>query len=252
MKKILCIIALVSFFYIVKKIRNPEIKKNVVIGMMNGYPPYMDITSDGNQQGFDVDIVKGIEKELGVSIEIKDLGNLSTLFLALENESIDAVMSGLDITTERAKNYDIIYYHGEKNDKAYIVSLNNTINENNLVTFHWRIAAEPGSSNEAILKKKTNVTIISLQTYTEMMMHLKNKTIDGFLLDVSQIERFKSINDKELSFFEIKIPDQLFTNGIGIACKKGSPLKDKLQEAITKLIENGTIKKDAEKWGLLK
>lgn len=115
MKKIfLLIIMSTIIFYFLKKMTQDITKKEITVGMMNGYPPYMDISDNGTLEGFDVSIIKTLEKELGTTIAIKDLGNLSTLFLALENETIDAVLSGLDITKERAKNYEIVYYFGEK------------------------------------------------------------------------------------------------------------------------------------------
>lgn len=240
-------------FYFLKKMTQDITKKEITVGMMNGYPPYMDISDNGTLEGFDVSIIKTLEKELGTTIAIKDLGNLSTLFLALENETIDAVLSGLDITKERAKNYEIVYYFGEKNDRAYIVTLKDTINKENLYQNFWKIGIEPGSSNEVILQKKENLQIIPLANYTEMMVHLKNKKIDGFLLDVSQIERLKKINDDTISFIEIVIPEEFITNGIGIIFKKGkTKAKEKIQAAITKLIENGTITKLAQIWELQK
>lgn len=254
MKKIFFLIIMsTTIFYFLKKTTQGITKKEMTVGMMNGYPPYMDISAHGTLEGFDVSITKALEKELGISIVIKDLGNLSTLFLALENETIDAVLSGLDITKERAKNYEIVYYFGEKNDRAYIVTLKDTINKENLYQNFWRIGIEPGSSNEVILQKKENLQIIPLANYTDMMVHLKNKKIDGFLLDVSQIERLKKINDDTISFIEIVIPEEFITNGIGIIFKKGNTkAKEKIQAAITKLIENGTVTKLAEVWELQK
>lgn len=220
--------------------------------MMNGYPPYMDIEKNGEIVGFDVDIAKAIEKEIKQPILIKDFGNLSSLFLALETEAIDCIMSGLDITKERAKEYEIIYYHGEKNNHAYIVTLKNGPTCEDFAIKNWKIAVEPGSSNESILKDHKNLTLFPLLNYVDMMLQLKNKNIDGFLLDVSQIKRFQDLNDPELSFFKIEIPEELITNGIGIVLKRGNfDLKEKLQNAITHLIHNDTINELAHRWKVL-
>lgn len=220
--------------------------------MMNGYPPYMDIEKNGEIIGFDVDIAKAIEKEIKQPIIIKDLGNLSSLFLALETEAIDCIMSGLDITKERAKEYEIIYYHGEKNNHAYIVTLKNGPTSEDFTIKNWKIAVEPGSSNESILKNHKNLRLFPLLNYVDMMLQLKNKNIDGFLLDVSQIKRFQDLNDPELSFFKIEIPEELITNGIGIVLKRGNfGLKEKLQNAITHLIHNNIINELAHRWKLL-
>lgn len=49
------------------------------------------------------------------------------------------------------------------------------------------------------------------------------------------------------------IPEEFITNGIGIIFKKGkTKAKEKIQAAITKLIENGTITKLAQIWELQK
>lgn len=46
----------------------------------------------------------------------------------------------------------------KKNDRAYIVTLKDTINKENLYQNFWKIGIEPGSSNEVILQKKRKFT----------------------------------------------------------------------------------------------
>ena len=50
---------------------------------------------------------------MGKKLIIKDLGSMTPLFIALENESIDAIIWGLSIIQERLKKVEMIRYQGD-------------------------------------------------------------------------------------------------------------------------------------------
>lgn len=220
--------------------------------MMNGYPPYMDITSTGGMVGFDVEIADYISQELGCEVEIKDLGSLNTLFIALEKNTIDCIMSGLDITKKRKAGYEVVFYRGEKINYCYLVSSKACpINELQLKEKKWKIAVEPGSSQESTLLKLQNLEIISLTNNADMMLNLENSKVDGFIVDISQINKFKNI-EKNLIYVPIEIPEEYITEGIGILIKKGNhKMVNLIAPVIEKLIKDKIIKQLEQKWGLL-
>ena len=119
-KKIITI--LISFLFILLLFYKKKINKNDInIGVMSGWYPYCDYNKNNNLEGFDIDIIKEIEKIINKKIIIKDLGSLSSLFLALKSKKIDAVFSALDITNERKKNYNMIRYTGPDNKNICLV-----------------------------------------------------------------------------------------------------------------------------------
>jgi len=76
-----------------------------VIGTSADFPPFEYVNETGAIVGLDIDIANEIAKELGVKLEIKDLG-FASLITALENKQIDSILAGMTITAERQQKVD--------------------------------------------------------------------------------------------------------------------------------------------------
>ena len=93
-------------------------KGTLVVGLSADYPPY-EFTAkvDGKTKyvGIDIDLAKQFAKDMGVKLVIKNM-NFDSLLVALETHKVDAVISGMNPTTERQKSVDFsnIYYTGGK------------------------------------------------------------------------------------------------------------------------------------------
>lgn len=83
----------------------PDPSAPLRIGLEAAYPPFETKTSAGEFEGFDIDLVRRIGKELGREVEIQDL-QFDTLLLKLAAGDLDLVCSGLSFTEERAKKVD--------------------------------------------------------------------------------------------------------------------------------------------------
>lgn len=244
---ILLLLSSIFAYFIFFKKTNTENK--IIVGMMNGYPPFMDINKDGLMVGSDIDIVTEIEKELNIKIEIKDLGCLSSLFIALEQGNIDVMISGLDLTQKRKSGFEAILYGGTKITEAYFITTKNgPQSEYDLQSKPWIISAEPGSSIEPALDQYPYITKKNITSFADMILQLNQNKVDACLIDSCQIERFKAAMPN-LMYFSVSIPEEFIIEGLGILIKKGnSKIKNLLKPVIEKLLENGTIKNIEKKW----
>ncbi len=82
---------------------NQVIKRNkLIVGMEVGFFPFEYADTQGQPDGFDVDLVKLAAEELGVTIEIKDM-EFSGLIPSLQGGRVDIIISGMTRTLARAK-----------------------------------------------------------------------------------------------------------------------------------------------------
>src|SRR5207249_4261464 len=66
----------------------------LVIGTAAGYAPFVSINKQGEYEGFDIDVAQALTKKMGKKLVLKDLGSMTSLFMALEQGSIDAIIWG--------------------------------------------------------------------------------------------------------------------------------------------------------------
>jgi polar amino acid transport system substrate-binding protein len=79
-----------------KIIKNGEIR----IGMTGNQPPYSMKTKNDKLMGYDVDLANILAESMGVKLKIVEMP-FSKLMPALQNDQVDAILSGMTITPER-------------------------------------------------------------------------------------------------------------------------------------------------------
>ncbi len=249
---IISLIAVVILLYTQNFFKKAE--KPLIVGMMNGWVPYMHINNNGQMEGFDVDIVKEIEKITKKNIIIKDLGSLSSLFIALEQNTVDAILSGLDVTQKRKESYDFILYGGDKTKLTQfycITKKNGPKNENDLINNSYNIGLESALSWESTLNKYENINKIYTSSTAEMLLQLQQDKIDAFFIDPVNVNRLIK-NTPELNYFAIDIDESVKIDGIGIFIKKGNTdIKELLENAVKQLTEKNIIDFLINKWQLI-
>ncbi len=96
----------------------------IVVGTEGTYSPNSYHDEDGNLVGFDVDVARGVAKQLGVDIEFVE-SEWDSLFGGMDSGRIDIVVNEVEYSDERAVKYDFsepyTYVHG-----ALLVAEENT------------------------------------------------------------------------------------------------------------------------------
>lgn len=212
----------------------------ITVGLSADYPPF-EFKQGNKLAGFDVDLAKEIGKQLGATIEIKEM-NFAMLFSALNHGEIDLIISSVTINEEKAQHYDFStpYYH----DTYAILHKGNTLsNIENLK--EKKIACQMGTTGmQAWIKDHvSNANIILMDTMPQMAEALKANHIDAALMDTTQAKEFVK-NSKNLTYTVVGS----VTNGTGIVMKKGSRLKGDIDKAIEKLSKNDFLKVLEDKW----
>ncbi len=213
-----------------------QIKKagKIVLGTSADYPPYefhKEINKKDEIIGFDIEIAKEIAKDLGVTLEIKDM-KYEGLLAALDSGNIDFILAGMTPTEERKKNVDFtkIYYTAiqrvavRAEDKDKYKSIEDLKGK--------KVAGQKGATQEKIIKEQMpNSELKALGKISDLMLELKNKKVEALVVEQPVAEAYLSKN-KDLVLADIKLNTE--DSGSAIAVKKGNP---ELVEAMNKTLD---------------
>src|SRR6185295_2273496 len=88
-------------FFTYYSTHTPSAKQDTLtVGVIIGYAPFAMLNNKTEPEGFDIDIAKAIAHALNKELVIKDM-DLSGLLIALQQGSLDCVLTNLSITPER-------------------------------------------------------------------------------------------------------------------------------------------------------
>ena len=223
-----------------------QIKKagKIIVGTSADYPPYefhKEVNGKDTIVGFDIEIAKSLAKDLGVTLEIKDL-KYDGLLAALEAGNIDFIISGMTPTPERQQSVDFtkIYYTAVQTaviraeDKDKFKTIDDLKGK--------RVGAQKGATQEQIVTKQMpGSEMKSLSKISDLMLDLKNKKTDALVVELPVATAYLSKNP-DLIISDIKLSTE--DSGSAIAVKKGSSdLVDAMNASLDKLMNDKTVDK---------
>ena len=216
-------------------------EKVYVIGTNAEYPPF-EYLEDGKVCGLDADIIAAIAQKLNIQYKWSNT-NFDGLIPALQTKKMDAVIAGMSITPERAKavNFSIPYL---SSNVAFIANKSKPINGiEDLENKNY--GAELGTTKEATARKIKGATVTPFSSNTGALVALKSGKIDGIVLDESVAVKFVENNP------ELMLVGALEGEPKAIAFNKDdTELMEKFNKALQELIDDGTIQKLREKYGV--
>jgi polar amino acid transport system substrate-binding protein len=215
------------------------------------YPP--EESYQGSKAvGSDIDIGTAIAAQMGVKATFKNT-TFDSIIAALTAKKCDAIISGMNDTPARRKQVDFVDYL--KVGQSLMVKSGNPEHITSLASLSGKsVSVESGTTNRDFLAAqsaklvkagKKAITIKTFPKDTDAASALKAGRVDAYFGD-SPVAAYYA--DKDKSFAIGGSPINPIP--IGIAIRKGDPLKAATQQALNALYANGTIKKIAAKWGM--
>jgi polar amino acid transport system substrate-binding protein len=218
----------------------------LVVGTASGYYPFEMVDKKNELVGFDVDIAKGIAKEMGVQIEFQNYA-FSGLIPALQSSKIDLVIAGMTVTDKRKEVVDF-------SDTYFVSGQALLVNK-----------SVPNVKKPEDLDKKDFVIAVSMGTTADQTASriFKNATVKKF--EGSALAGLELLNGKAqavvhetpwVAIYQRMNPDKTYailepftTEDLGIAVPKGNPeLVTWLNAFLKKYKESGEYKKAYAYW----
>ncbi|MFP4168383.1 MAG: ABC transporter substrate-binding protein [Desulfonatronovibrionaceae bacterium] len=238
---LLCVAAV--FCFMAAPVQAKDIDK-VRIGTEGAYPPFNYMDSDGNVQGFDIDIAKALCEAMDVECEFVTQ-EWSGMIPGLLAKKYDAIIASMSITEERKQKVDFTdkYYQ----TPAKFVAKKGTIEDINKDTLEGKVVGvQRATIHENFVQDKFGdvVEVKSYETLEEANMDLVSGRLDLVCADSVPLQG--SLLDKDFGEdFTFVGPgytdEEWFGEGIGIALRKeDDQLRKMFNKAIKKIREDGT------------
>ena len=224
-----------------ESVENIKSKGTLVVGTSADFPPYeFHATIDGkdNIVGMDISIAEKIAEDLGVELEVQDIG-FDSLLPALEVGKVDIIVAGMSATNERRESVDFsdVYYIGGQN--IVVRPSDNEIYTSKGDLNAKKIGVQTGSIQESLAKDQMpESSIMSLSKITDLILALKTNKIEAIIMEKPSAMAYVA-NDKDLATFDGGFILEEDEQGAAVAVKKGSSnLVGAINQSISTINEN--------------
>ena len=211
----------------------------------NAYVPfeYLDEES-GELVGFDIDLINALAEEAGIEIEIETL-EFAGIVAGLGSGKFDIGIAGMTITEERKENIDFTQPYYEAG-LILAVTEENVDEIQSIDDVDGKVVAtRQGSTSQEYLEEKTDATPEAFPEIVEAYQNVLAGRADAVLYDLPNVQYY---SEKEAGGKLVTVGEKLTGEDYGIGFPKGSELRDKIDDALTTLKENGTYDDIYEKW----
>jgi polar amino acid transport system substrate-binding protein len=220
------------------------------MGIEAAYPPFNNKDASGQVVGFDVDIGNALCAKMKVECEIVT-SDWDGIIPALNANKFNFLISSMSITEERNQAVDFTdpYY----SNKLQFVAPKATDLVIDKATLKETLKGKIIGAQRATLAGSwlednlgDTVTIKLYDTQENAYLDLTSGRVDALLAD--KFVNYEWLKSEAGNAFEFK-GDPVFDNDkIGIAVRKGDPLREALNKALKEIIADGTYKKINDKY----
>jgi arginine/ornithine transport system substrate-binding protein len=220
--------------------------KKVRIGVEGAYPPFSEVTADGQLVGFDIDIAKALCEEMKVECELVTQ-DWDGIIPALQARKYDAIVASMSITEERKQKVDFTnkYY----NTPAKFVRKKGSgidITKESLDGKTVGVQRATIHDNFVTEVYGDTVEVKRYGTQDEAYLDMVAGRVDLLLADSVALQGgfLETDAGKDYEFVGPDFSDpKYFGEGAGIALRKGEDdLRNMLNQAIDAIRANGTYK----------
>ncbi len=223
--------------------------ETLVVGLDDAFAPMGFRDEEGNLVGFDIDLANAVCEELGMKAEFKPI-DWNAKEAELSGGTVDCLWNGMSVTPERIEEMALTYKY--LNNKIVIMALADSdldvTSADQLADL--KIGTQAGSSalqmlqaNEAYDSFKDNIS--EYAKYDTAIMDLKAGRVDVIVVDQVLGEYTNNNLGGEMKECTYALGDDFYT--IGCAADN-TELRDKLNDALKTLIDNGKAAEISEKW----
>lgn len=226
-----------------KSLLDIQERGELIIATISDYPPMEYLDEEGNLIGYDIDVVKEIASQIGVTakIEKKLWGELFDL---VKSGEVDIIISSITITPERQNEMLFSAPYFDAGQSIIVRAENNEVK--GIADLKTRkVGVQAGTTCEtATLEHVDSSLVMTYESYDPIINDVKNGKVDALVTDLIGSIAFVKENP------ELKIVGEPFTQEYyGIATKIGNKeLMDEINRILREMKRNGKLNEIKEKW----
>ena len=214
----------------------PAFADKLRIGTEGAYPPFNMIDSSGEVTGFDIDIAKALCERMDAECSVV-ISDWDGIIPALNTRRFDFLVASMSITEEReqAVDFTLPYY----TNKLQFVAPKKSefgVEEESLKTIGAQRATIAGQWLEENMGDVVDIRLYDTQENAYLDMNAGR--IDGVLADA--FVQYEWLQSEAGANFEFKGEPVFSNDKIGIAVRKGDPLRERLNKALQEIDDDGT------------
>lgn len=217
--------------------------ETLYVGVDTSFVPFEYKGDDGEYTGFDIDLWAEIAKRIGVDYELKPM-DFNGLIPALTTENIDVALAAIFITSAREKQIDFSHPYFRAGLKTMVRTENEDING-------------PQDLEGKVVAVKTGTATVEYVETLNAKKVVKFPNIDQAYLEVVTGGADAAMHDTPNVLYFIKEAGQGKVKAVGpdvkaaqygIAFPDGSKLREPVNIALLKMMEDGTYDELYKKW----
>lgn len=207
------------------------------------FAPFESQAADGSLEGFDIDLMRAIGEAAGFTVEFQSLP-FDGIIPALQGGTVDAAISSMTITAERAQTVDFSrpYF---KAGLAIAVQTSNTDITSLESLEGKRIAVQIGTTGAATAGEIPGSQVRTFDSAPLALQELANGNVDAVINDAPvTLYAIKSGNLNSL-----KVVGELLTEEYyGIPTPKDSDNLERINQGLDTILTNGKYAEIYQKW----
>ena len=228
----------------------------VGIDVASANRPFESFSSDGvTPEGLDIDLATAIADELGVAVEIQDIG-FDSLLSALDADRIDVVMSGMGVFPERIERADFVDY--TRGGYGILTRVGEPVDGDDVAGLcGGSVALLDGTSIIDELEEQrarcqsegADLAVSTFATFTDAILALKSERVDA-VVDAFAPMSLQAESLPELDAVPITESQLIPVFNTGLATSKGTGLAEAIASSLANLEASGTYLELLKKWGI--
>ena len=214
----------------------------LLAGVKFDTPPFGFLDEKNEPVGFDLDIVRGVAKHIGVPVEFVKVTSPTRIPL-LVSGNVDLSAASMTHTIERDKTIDfsITYYTGAQ---ALIVHKSSTIHDLKDLAGK-QVSVQQGTTLEKnIAKVAPDAKVVAFKDYNSAWLALVQGRVDALTGSMNILQGFQKDNAEY-----VILPDRFSVEPFGIGVRQGdSGLRDAINFALMDMWKSGEYAALYKKW----
>lgn len=220
----------------------------LTIGVDNTYPPMEYNDEDtGELVGFDIDLANALAEKMGLEVNFVSTA-WDAIFIGLDTEKYDCIMSSVSMTEERLENFEFTTPY-LANGQVIVVKPGDESVQTPADLEGKKVGVQLETTADTACKKhlESGVTfdLIQYDSIDLAFLAMKSGNVDCIVVDMAVAIDFAAKYPQDYVISSASLTNE----PISICIKKdNTALKDAMQAALDEVIADGTLAEISVKW----